>query len=62
VAQNGVLYSVQHSPSSIFRRIPYPVESFCFKLAPPGLLSPLLKRKRDILWQQPGLFDEVNER
>ena len=51
-----------HSPASILRRVAYPVEPFGLRLLPRQLPPPLLQGERDCLWQQPGLFDQVNER
>jgi hypothetical protein len=46
-------------PPSILRRVAYPVEPFDFKLWPRELPPPLLKGNRDRFWQQPGLFEQV---
>ena len=54
---NGAL----HSPSGILRRVSDPVEPFDFELVPRELPPPLLKGERDSFWQQPGLFDQVND-
>jgi hypothetical protein len=49
-----------HSPSSILRRIPYPVEPFHLELVPRKSQPPLLKGERGGLRQPPGLFDQLN--
>jgi hypothetical protein len=53
--------SAHRSSSSILRRIAYPVEPFGFELVSGELPSPLLKGGRHPLWQQPDLFDQVND-
>jgi hypothetical protein len=52
--------SALRSPSSILRRVSYPVEAFRFKLVPRELAPPLFQGERDGLWQPPDLFDQVN--
>lgn len=52
----------RHSPSSILRGVPYPVEPFGFKPEMLNLPPPLLQCEHNSFWQQPGLFGEVNER
>jgi hypothetical protein len=51
-----------HSPASILRRVAYPVEPFRLGQLARQLQPPLLQRERDRLRQQPGLFDQVNDR
>lgn len=55
-------YQSAASPSSILRRVAYPVEPFDFKLLPRELPPPLLKGNWDGFWQQPGLFEQVKDR
>ncbi len=47
-------------PSCVLRRIAYPVEAFGFELVSRDLLLPLLTGHRYSLWQQPDLFEQVN--
>ena len=49
-----------HSPASILRRVADPVDALGLELVPRELLPPLLKRGRDRLRQQPGLFGQVS--
>src|SRR5512142_1177271 len=55
-------YQRTASPSSIPPRVAYPVEPFGFELLPRELPPPLLKGNRDGFWQQPGFFEQVNDR
>lgn len=49
------------SPAGIFRRMPYPIETFPFGDALRVLIPFLLKRNGDRMRQLPGLFGKVNE-
>ena len=48
-------------PPDILRQVAYPVEPFRLELVPRELPPPLLKGERNRLWQQPGLFDQLND-
>jgi len=54
-------HTAWHSPSSILRRVAYAVEPFGFELVPRELPPPLLKGECDRLWQQPDLFEQVDD-
>ena len=56
-----LLFSAIRSSSKVPRRIAYPVEPFDLELASDELPPPLFKGGRHRLWQQPSLFDQVNE-
>jgi hypothetical protein len=50
-----------NSLPKILGRVAYPVESFGFMLIEHDLLPPLPGRIRDDLWQQEGLFEQLDD-
>ena len=58
----GSMKGALRSPTGILRRVADPVKPFGFELLPRKLPPPLLQGERDRLRQQPGLFDQVNDR
>lgn len=57
-----VVKGALRSPSCVLRRIAYSIEPFDLKLPARDSPPPLLKGQRDGLWQQPGMFSQVDDR